>query len=224
MQGTGHGRAVELIRIGSKGLQQMHGHQTGLKGMVAMATLALSGPALACEPEMLDFSKDGPLPALIEVGADCSFEDVDYSGFEPEGYVADRLHGAPARDRGNGRIGQRLFNNMCGEFERLLFVDCTTGQATIIDGSYDPALPEDGRGIGVPQLIKYIQPPYGPIEIGPQSTMDGVTKIAKSAGLSVWDVDRILGTGTNPYRSVDDQYDYTCGCKLFYPDSVGAKN
>ena len=173
---------------------------------------------------MLDFSKDGPPPAMIEVGADCSFKDVDYSGFEPDGYVADVLKGGPARDRGNGRIGQRLFSTMCGEFERLLFVDCTTGQATIIDGSVDPALPEDDRGYGVPELIKYIQPPYGPIEIGPQSTVDGVTKIAKSAGLSVWAVDRILGSEAGPYRSVDDQYDYTCGCKLFYPDSVGAKN
>jgi hypothetical protein len=66
--------------------------------------------------------------------------------------------------------------------------------------------------------IRYIQPPFGPINVGPESTVESLAATAKKHGIETnRDVSGFLGAAKKR-----DRYDYACGCKLFYPGSAGA--
>ena len=128
------------------------------------------------------------------------------------------LRGNPVRDIGGGRVGQVIETNggSCGLFQELLFVDCTSGQAIIVNGTRPAIQPADG-----PELFestRALQPPEGPLALTAASTVAQVAALATAQG---W-----ASTTDLPARiaAMDPQnrYDPFFGCKAFYPDSTGA--
>jgi phosphosulfolactate synthase (CoM biosynthesis protein A) len=97
----------------------------------------------------------------------------------------------------------------------LLFVDCTTGQSVLIYGEYEPNV--KGSSLNG-SFIKFIQKPYGPISITPQSEVDELINTAKTNDLKVVEDAKTFLEG----KQKRDRYDFACGCKLYYPDSVAA--
>jgi hypothetical protein len=181
-----------------------------------VVALAGAHPAAGCDPEM--FTGSGAFyDTRISIKADCSFEDV-YLGRSQgsANFTVDTRTGGPARDVGNGRIGQKIVSSLaCGPNEMLLFVNCTTAEAVMIRGV---GAPGDESGLGG-AFIEFIQAPNGPIRLGPQSTVSEVAATARANDLYVVD-DTTTFLAGNRKR---DRYDGNCGCRLFYPDSVGAQ-
>ena len=182
--------------------------------MCAAALVAATSKADACSEARFDFSINKPM----SVNADGSFENADT---EPGRFGRDRLSGGKVYDRGNGRVTQRLTasSGPCGgQVEILVFTDCNSSESIELDGIFEP---------GAIQLeyfgstsIKYIQPPYGPIVAGPKDTVASLAEQAQLASLDI----RIKGTPDGLERGYWDNYRSKFGCKLFYPDSKGARS
>jgi hypothetical protein len=190
-----------------------------LRVILASALLMAGAEASAWDFDFLSRAEARAAETPIEVGADCSFKDRGTARFMPNQYISHGIEGSPARDRGNARIGQRVVDlGGCREVEHLLFVDCNSGEAILLEGVDDPTTDIEIAGL-TSGLIKFIQPPYGPILIKSDTTVDGLVLAAKEYGLR-YDTDVIAFFAAVRKR---DRFDYTCGCKLYYPDSVGAE-
>lgn len=193
--------------------------------------------AFACE-EALAIN-----PKPRQSAEDCSFSDFGVTG---------QWSGRPVRDIGDGRTGQLVVSSgSCPYQEKLHFVDCTTGQSVTIDGIYEPEIQRDidsGKYVvlGGDLLIKYVQPPFGPVGISRRSTAESVSAEAERAGYT-WSSSILadfaasnaskmewleMGRGypeMAPFlryaksRNARRQFDPRCGCKLHYPETAGAK-
>jgi hypothetical protein len=175
----------------------------GLLPTLAAAALA---PSLAAGCELSE-PPAGWRDARIAVGADCSFTEAGHT-FHLDG------SGPAPKDLGGGRIGQRwTWATNCGAREELVVVDCTTREAIGIEGR-----PYEQGTIGGTS-VDLLYAPKGPIRLTARSTVPALAAIASAAGLTAWtDVSARL-RDLKP-RNRPDPY---CGCRLFYPDSDGAK-
>ena len=186
--------------------------------------LATSAEAVACEPSVYDRREAAKVDDPVVTNPDCSFTDADaFNVNDDEYYLVRYLLGAPVRDIGNGRVAQRLSEPLCGGVtEHLLFVNCAAGESVMIEGVEEPGLTIDGYY--VPDfLIRYIQPPYGNAGVTSATTVEDLSQRAMQAGYAILsDVNTYLDT-PNRLRKIADRYDVSCGCKLFYPDTVGAQ-
>ncbi|WP_299986858.1 hypothetical protein [uncultured Ruegeria sp.] len=176
-----------------------------LEVVVAIGCLAsLSTGAVACEsaPQNHGFKLKKVLP-------DCSFE---HSGRGKWNYFG----GNAVVDIGNGRIGQRIKSGQgCSPRDALFFQDCTTGESIVIEGKYF----NSGIAGHVPTSIDLIQKPDGPIGLTSATTVPELEQIPVEHRYSFTkDVQEFFGR-TEDHKRID----YTCGCKLYYPDSPGAK-
>lgn len=139
-------------------------------------------------------------------------------------YLVVSYVGQAVVDVGGGRVGQvvsGLPDAFCPNDERLLFIDCTTSEAILLDGR-SRKIPESMErllmGAG-PPTVRQIQPPYGPIGLTKDITVGEVAAIATkheigfTRDLEVMSANVIKRMRYNPYQ----------GCKIFYPDSPGAK-
>ena len=186
--------------------------------------LALIGCALvgtsarACEV--------GPTPyewvlAPIEQHDDGSFlvRDKNRPGYVVNGdaYSPKLISGEKVIDVGGGHVAQKLsFPDECGGIEKLLYTDCNTGAAIKVDGITNPDL---GPIVNDWQLISYIQYPNGPIALRAVTSVADVEAVAKAHSF-----DYTLDVMAAVNRLVPYQrYDPFIGCKIFYPDSAGAK-
>ncbi|MFK7751997.1 MAG: hypothetical protein AB8B51_05565 [Sedimentitalea sp.] len=165
--------------------------------------------AVACEPLPPALVKD---PA-IKVAADCSFRQGQYGFVGP-------FEGGKVVDIGNGKIGQRLSNfhdsGLCGiENQQLFLMDCMTGADIVFEGA-----PRNGDAANFGTDVAAIQHPKGPLTISPNMTFEKLAGTARRANIA-------FETGSIRARAKAikriNQFDPACGCKLFYPDSVGAK-
>ncbi len=138
------------------------------------------------------------------------------------------FRGQPVVDLGNGRIGQRLSSgDACRSQQNLFFMDCSSAEGIVIGGQLvgsETIVGADGKKvvslpIGVHESIELIQRPLGPIDLSEQTTVPELQSIVKNHRYrSTTSLDTFFG------RTVDQKkVDYTCGCKLYYPDSPGAK-
>jgi hypothetical protein len=187
----------------------------------------ISGPVVACEA-LVD-TRDN----RMRVAADGSFTNANIA--DPSGIrlsfptdqpvdapstngFHDMAHGNPVRDRGDGRIAQKIvFSNYgCNASEALLFVDCNGPEAILIFG----VLPPDKVGPAGTSLtsIAAIQAPEGPISINAASTVKDLARTARRAGIEYLLSPAPLFAGT-PRR---DRYDILSGCRSFYPDLPGS--
>lgn len=171
---------------------------------LALATALLAPAAQACLPPDPDLAEDRPLVTY----SDGSFEnaasdDVGYS-----------FSGRPARDVGQGRVGQIIVAATCQASHSLLFVDCTTGSTILVGGV--PGGPEEDQYLAA--SARALQPPYGPLALTGSTTVAEVAAVAAREGWSV--VADVPGyAAMNGPRNAFDPF---MGCKVFYPGSVGA--
>ncbi len=172
------------------------------------------------------------------------------------GFGLDRNYsGKNALDIGGGRIGQLIVaKESCPYLEKVLFVDCNTGESVTVDGVIEPELQRklDQSGaimLGGDYLIKYLQPPIGPLALTSETTAEAVIEVAEREGFGfstevLRDFEthnqtvlehnkvgaeygdplskRIVSRARRP--SAHQPFDTHCGCKLFYPDSPGANS
>ena len=128
------------------------------------------------------------------------------------------LRSNPVRDIGGGRTGQVIETNggSCGLFQALLLVDCTTGQAIMINGVRPATQPADG-----PELFestRALQPPEGPLALTAATTVPEVAALAAAQGWRVQaDVPDMIAA-----MSAQNRYNPLMGCKIYYPDLPGA--
>jgi hypothetical protein len=198
-----------------------------LRAGVMLVALGMADPTLSCEA-LVD-SHDN----RMRVATDGSFEGANIA--DPSGMVLsfppdqpvdvpffnglyDMARGNPVRDRGNGRVAQKIvFSNYgCNAAEALLFVDCNRPEAILLFG----VLPGDKISPAGTSFtsIADIQPPLGPISIHANSTVDDLARTARRAGIEYLLSPARLFTGS-PRQ---DRYDILSGCRLFYPDLPGA--
>jgi hypothetical protein len=164
--------------------------------LLGLLTLLALGPAVAqaCEPPDPDRV---PVDRPITLYSDGSF--IDASD-DDDWYV--RV-AAPARDIGGGRVGQIIRWGYCDPLEYLLFVDCTTGSAVIVEGSTS---------------TRALQPPYGPLALTSATTVADVVALSAREG---WGVP----TDVSEFASAlgrRNRFDPFFGCKIYYPGSAGA--
>lgn len=188
--------------------------------ILAVIAYLFATPSLACEPALLDKSEAQRADTRIKVKADCSYQNIDAAKpFEDESYWATITRSAsPVRDRGNGKIAQRLVTSgFCSASEALLFLDCDTGESLIVLGKGTPPADFEVAGL-IGDTVENIQPPYGPISIGPDTTATALFELAKKHNITT-------KAPSDYFRKVSkrDRYDITCGCKLFYPGSKVGK-
>ncbi|OJY33564.1 MAG: hypothetical protein BGP11_22070 [Rhodobacterales bacterium 65-51] len=181
-----------------------------------------SSAALACEP-VNNVKTRAQLIAPIDLRPDGSFEViVDRHGGKVgrEGVIAETLHGKAIRNLGGGRTGQKIYSSYAcsGGIERLLFVDCNALEAIAVDGIYDPeAIPLGGVDAGT--SIAMIQYPKGHLRFTEKTTVAQVEAIARKHGY------RFSRDVYSDYDTLSEakRYNPYQGCKIFYPDSPGAK-
>ncbi|UUV05017.1 hypothetical protein [Ruegeria sp. YS9] len=175
------------------------------KIVAAIGCLAsLSTGAMACEsaPQNEGFKIKKVLP-------DCSFRNGGRGQFAIFG-------GKPVVDIGNGRVGQRIHSGEgCSPDESLFFMNCADGTGIVVEGLHYSS---EIAGYA-PSSIDLIQKPLGAIGLTSETTVSNVEEVAtKNRYTFTKEVRDFFGRSENHKR-----IDYTCGCKLYYPDSPGAK-
>lgn len=189
---------------------------------LALACCVLPSASMGCEPGT-NAETRADLMTPIDLRPDGSFNViVDTRAMELGGGVfsAMVLSGGAIRDLGEGRTGQKIsdYYGCSGDDERLLFVDCNALEAIIIEGIEKPdAVIIEGRGPST--SIAEIQYPKGPIGFTKDTTVSKVEAIAKKHRFGYSrDV-----YGDYDFLSKNKRYNPYQGCKIFYPDSPGAK-
>ena len=152
--------------------------------------------------------------APVKVGADCSFAQAGETHY---GY----LSGNAPLDVGNGRIGQRWLhdNGPCASGESLVVADCNTMEIVRISGQLDPKNPIVMSGGGEMTSVDHLYPPMGKIRLTTSTTVGDLIVTAERE-----DYDYVTNVmGYLAKLKPRNRFDPFCGCKLFYPDSVGAQ-
>ncbi|SFJ27980.1 hypothetical protein [Jannaschia pohangensis] len=178
----------------------------------AAVVVAVAAPTLACSPLLPDTRTSveiirGSRP--VEVTAQCAFTN---------GGGSDNLSGGDAVDLGNGRVAQSLlYNNVA-----VLVSDCQSREATMF---YAPV--DESKGpfttCGPTDFLTTLGPD-AIVDLSAGATLTELVEIVTPAGLRETDPIRALNTA--PWGKPvprKDRIDLLCGCKLFYPDSPGAR-
>ena len=154
-----------------------------------------------------------PVDRPITVFSDGSF--LDASADDEWSF----LRGRPVRDVGGGRVGQVLEEDpVCDLEQQLLFVDCTSGAAIIVDGREPEEVIWTEDGTYLAALALHLQLPHGPLALTASTTVAEVAAIAARGG---WTVE----PGVPAYaaeRGRRNAFAPFIGCEMFYPGSVGA--
>lgn len=170
---------------------------------MTLAVVALPGAAAACDVDPLA-GTDRP----IQIGGDCSFQ----FAADPDG--SQIFEGRPAVNLGGGRVAQRVTTgDACSETERLVMVDCATGEATALLGAYEDT------GVGsFNNRTRLIQPPHGPVGLTANTTVSDAIAMARSGDVEV--VPEFLNTIAR--LNARNRFNPFCGCALFYPNLPGS--
>ncbi|MEJ6402066.1 hypothetical protein [Yoonia sp. 2307UL14-13] len=148
---------------------------------------------------------DEPMSHFRDGGFSQSVQHMIYEGRAPVDLIG-------------GFVGQRLiYDTSCGASEVLLFLDCRTAEAAIVDG-----LSHEGGDLALfpGSSIDLIQKPQGALDLRVIGSVDELVQISQSndypASLDIMRSDIVatsLAYGFEPYM----------GCKIHYPESVGAQ-
>lgn len=174
---------------------------TTLRHILAAGALVAAGPALACSPAM-------NAAAQSVAGANCALR----HDMMPIG--ADGL--TEAEDVRSGFVTQLHFDgNACYVAEARVILDCLEGQALL----FGPAAP-----MSIEDHLAATEGAYGQLFAEYTQTpvsLDVLEEVAGEEGLKVTRIASlaapvVLGQSGKPF-------DLACGCRLFYPDSKGAR-
>ncbi|WP_298292631.1 hypothetical protein [uncultured Litoreibacter sp.] len=152
--------------------------------------------ASACSPAFSDRNR------RTAVAQDCSFK---YAGDQ------DFFSGYPAIDLGRGRIGQEIFPGFLGH--EFVVADCTTSEVVAIA---PPDIPGTETSCGFDTDVSVVTPPKAKYDN--RSEMSDIVADARSRGLNV----NLAIQAINNRFKKRDQVNLFCGCKIFYPESIGA--
>lgn len=94
-------------------------------------------------------------------------------------------------------------------------MNCSDGTGIVVDGLHYAS---EIAGY-TPSSIDLIQKPLGAIELTSETTVSNVEEVATDNWYTFTKEIRDFFARTKDHKRVD----YTCGCKLYYPDSPGAK-
>ncbi len=133
----------------------------------------------------------------------CSFENAG---------PMDSKWGREARQHRSGLVSQIVSD---GGYFRLMVSDCSNGEIKVIWAKVDPKI--NGCG-GTFDMANHLSP-TGPIDIDGAMSVADLLQQVEASGFSI--DDHFIGV-LEIYAS-EDRIDVTCGCKLYYPDSPGAK-
>lgn len=173
--------------------------------MVGLAVPTIGSACSVLSPPLFKIDK------AISVAADGSFENAG----EVDNYGA--YYGKPIVDVGNGRVGQRIIQAWgCSSGQTLLFVDCTTKEMIQVSGTHTDDMVPAGH---IASSITEIQYPKGPIRLTKMSVSE-VAAVAKKHDYT-FSVDVMGELGKMRKKN---RYDPFMGCKIFYPESIGAKS
>ena len=129
-------------------------------------------------------------------------------------------------DLGKGRIAQELLPRLSDTEDDFLVADCTTREIVRIRSSFvyddDTILDSCGFGDGEYQALVT---PTGPLSLSTGSTLTELISAARATGKAVVDVQVafLFEDGYGKKYRKKDRIDVLCGCRMFYPDSAGAK-
>ena len=192
-----------------------------------LTTLAIGVPAIfaatssasACSGYWV-LATRAELRQPLSVNPDGSFSTVYANKLvrdEQGGYRAVSLQGGAIRNLKNGRIGQKISSSHegCSGVEELLFVDCNALEGILLTGTRPEVQISGGNFVSIAE----IQYPKGPIAFTKDTTVAKVEAIAQKHDIYYT---RAL------YEHYDKmpehkRYNPYQGCKIFYPDSPGAK-
>jgi hypothetical protein len=174
-----------------------------------LLSLTTSSIAHAClPPDKPAFWRDRP----IRVHPDGSFDRAEDQFYFTES-------GLPVVDVGSGKVGQRIrTESFCGSGEKLLLVDCIAAKLIVIDGQVNPAKPDDFGG-GPSNSVDMLYPPHGRIRLTKSTSIAGLVQVATKAGYE-FETDPAVAF---EMKNKKNRYDPFTGCRLFYPESAGAK-
>lgn len=171
----------------------------------------------ACQSLDYRMGEDAP----VVQGANCAFTGAgsnDVRGF---------YRGQPARDAGAGLVTQVLAeqDSKCGSTQALLVVDCKADEFTVFHGTRRPANdPDWDRGMPGPASgqVENILAPLGPLVLDASADLAALETAAKAALVGFHS--RVEAMFRQTYWQDDrNRYDLKCGCKAFYPASIGAQ-
>ncbi|WP_147235135.1 hypothetical protein [Ruegeria sp. A3M17] len=166
--------------------------------MVAIALTA--SESFACSPAF----KPWWWNKKVNMSRDCSFVGGGRDDF---------LGGEPAQDLGAGRISQ-----VVSDFgaETAVVSDCETGEQVQVNGFWREA--ESAACQSSTKVVRYLKP-NGSLDLSLGASIKELSSEIVSLGYSVRQ-----GVTFDDRRARPRDYpDFFCGCKLYYPDSPGAK-
>ena len=183
-----------------------------LAATASMATLAVA----ACAPVDTAITYDKP----VDVLEGCAF--VNASENDVDGFFT----GAEAIARNNGYVTQSVTSaqSLCGETQALLVLDCTRKDFFVLGGkSYPANLSETERPAPLigPSIVltANILKPLGPFDLNDLPTPSGISKLAKDYEITIHTDADAFFIGDRPRN----RFDMFCGCKVHFPDSLGAQ-
>lgn len=151
----------------------------------------------------------------VVVDADCSMTNVG---------LLDDIALGPAFDAGQGRVYQIHKSDPGAEgFPSSMFVtDCNALLVTYLEGPIDEDFPETTCGPRY-RLHTALTGPNGIVTLGEGKDLYGLEAAVLAAGGRTRNPNEVFNTtpwGDPVWRR--DRVNFTCGCRLFYPDSPGA--
>ncbi len=135
----------------------------------------------------------------------------------------DDYFGTPVTKIKSGLLVQTVHKvDACSPETNLMITDCQNAKAVLLLGN--GPYPEEGQAhiAGfTPNLIGHHLAPEGPLELAEIDNIEDLRANASEIGLRSYDKSEF--DEFYEYRMGNDTLDAFCGCKIYYPDSPGAK-
>jgi len=189
-----------------------------------VAATVIANAASACDPVI-----DSRSPS--EIRSHSKRVAVDQQCRTINAGVFDGLSLGPAIDLGNGVIQQdfgavQRWDDL-EENARILLADCNIREATILQGKVTST---QESSCGPIDTYADLAGPKALMKFDTGASYHELIDIALSKGVTEISPSEYFFTFAKPWEterypvSRKDRFDLLCGCKLFYPDSAGAKN
>ena len=171
-------------------------------GLVGVALFATSS-AFACSPVFLDDPQENK---PVVHGPSCEFEG---------GGRHDWISGGPAHDLGKSRVYQIVWD--VHSPETAIVSDCASGQQIAVYNKHG-----EETSCGFWSKIEIHLVPKGRIDLSKGRNLKGLTRYLWLRKMGTRDVWFQLNNADFDVEQADVP-DFSCACRLYYPDSPGAQ-